>query len=99
MPPKLEPGDVLTVWRLDRFGRSMSHLLATIEDLTARGVGFKALRGSVDTTEATGRLVLRLLASLAEFERQLIQERVSAGREAAKARGRRFGAPITAAYS
>lgn len=88
---ELEAGDVLVVWKLDRFGRSTSHLLTTIKDLTVRGVGFTCLTQPIDTTNATGRLVITILAALAEFERELAKERISAGLQAAKARGRQLG--------
>ncbi|MBU4214770.1 MAG: recombinase family protein [Actinobacteria bacterium] len=89
----LLPGDTVAVWRLDRLGRSMSHLLATIDSLTARGVGFRSLTENIDTTTAGGRLVLGIFASLAEFERQLIRERTVAGLAAARSRGARLGRP------
>ncbi len=90
----LQPGDVLVVWRLDRLGRSMSHLLQTIESLAARGIGFRSLQdGSIDTTTATGKLVLGMFSALAQFERELIRERTLAGLKAARARGRKGGRP------
>jgi DNA invertase Pin-like site-specific DNA recombinase len=89
----LRPGDVLMVWKLDRLGRSMRHLVNVIGDLEARDIGFKALTGDIDTTTPTGRLLLGILASLAEFERSLIVERVRAGMAAAKARGVHCGRP------
>jgi DNA invertase Pin-like site-specific DNA recombinase len=88
---ELEPGDVLIVWRLDRLGRSTPHLLSTVESLTKRGIGFKSINGAIDTTDATGRLVLIILAGLAEFERELTKERIAAGLASAKARGARLG--------
>ncbi len=90
----LRKGDVLVVWRLDRLGRSLAHLVETVDKLAARGVGFKVLSGhgaAVDTTSASGRLVFGIFASLAEFERELIRERTVAGLAAARARGRRGG--------
>ena len=90
----LRKGDVLVVWRLDRLGRSLAHLVETVDTLAARGVGFKVLSGhgaAVDTTSASGRLVFGIFASLAEFERELIRERTVAGLAAARARGRRGG--------
>jgi len=88
----LRPGDTLIVWRLDRLGRSLKHLIQTIDDLTKDGVGFKCLTGvDIDTTTPTGRLVLTIFAGLAEFERELIRERVMAGLEAARARGHTGG--------
>ncbi len=90
---RLGPGDVLVVWRLDRLARSLRHLLQLIDDLDRRGVGFKSLTESIDTTTATGRLVLHLFGALGEFERDLLRERTAAGLEAAVARGRRGGRP------
>ena len=90
----LRKGDVLVVWRLDRLGRSLAHLVETVDTLAARGVGFRVLSGhgaAVDTTSASGRLVFGIFASLAEFERELIRERTLAGLAAARARGRRGG--------
>lgn len=86
-------GDTLVVWRLDRLGRSLSHLLSVVEGLTARGVHLKSLTESIDTSTATGRMVLGIFGALAEFERSLIQERTRAGLEAARARGRKGGRP------
>ena len=90
----LRKGDVLVVWRLDRLGRSLAHLVGTVDGLAARGVGFRVLSGhgaAVDTTSASGRLVFGIFASLAEFERELIRERTVAGLAAARARGRKGG--------
>ena len=88
----LQPGDVLVVWRLDRLGRSMPHLVALIADLQARGIGFRSLSdGVIDTTSASGELVFHLFSALAQFERRLIQERTAAGLQAARARGRKGG--------
>lgn len=89
----LLPGDVLVVWRLDRLGRSMGHLVSTIDSLAERGVGFVSLTEGIDTTTASGRLILGIFASLAEFERQLIRERTIAGLAAARERGSRPGRP------
>ncbi len=91
MLESLLPGDVLVVWKLDRLGRSLRHLVEVVEDLAAKGIGFKSLRESIDTTTAGGKLVFHIFASLAEFERELIVERTNAGLEAARARGRKGG--------
>ena len=86
-------GDTLVVWRLDRLGRSLPHLLSTVSDLENRGVGFKSLQEAIDTTTSGGRLVFQIFGALAEFERNIIQERTQAGLVAARARGRRGGRP------
>lgn len=90
---ELNEGDTLVVWRLDRLGRSLPHLVATIDNLTKRGVNLKSLHEAIDTTTPTGRLMVHLIASLAEFERELTIERTIAGLEAAKARGASLGRP------
>ena len=90
---QLRPGDTLVVWKLDRLGRSLRHLVDTIAALADRGVGFRSLQESIDTTTPGGKLVFHIFAALAEFERDLIQERTSAGLAAARARGRRGGRP------
>lgn len=91
---KLKTGDTLIVWRLDRLGRSIRHLIDMIEDLRQRGVGFKSIcDGAIDTTTASGELIFNVFASLAQFERRLIQERTKAGLTAARARGRMGGRP------
>ena len=88
----LRKDDILVIWKLDRLGRSLKHLLATIDDLTKRGVGFKVLQGApIDTTTSQGKLMFAMFAALAEFERDLIRERVVAGLTAARARGRQGG--------
>ena len=88
----LGPGDTLVVWRLDRLGRSMTHLVTVIEELLGRQVGFRALcDGTIDTTTASGELIFHLFSALAQFERRLIQERTRAGLAAARARGRQGG--------
>lgn len=87
----LRPGDTLVVWRLDRLGRSLSHLLATLDGLTARGVAFRSLAEGMDTSTAQGRLLAQLLGAFAEFERALVRERTRAGLAAARALGRRGG--------
>ncbi len=86
-------GDTLVVWKLDRLGRSLQHLVETVRDLGDRGVGFKSLQESIDTTTSGGRLIFHIFASLAEFERDLIRERTTAGLSAARARGRKGGRP------
>jgi DNA invertase Pin-like site-specific DNA recombinase len=87
----LREGDTLVVWRLDRLGRSLPHLLQTVADLEARGVGFQSCHESIDTTTATGRLVLAVFGALADFEKSLIVERTRAGLAAARARGAKPG--------
>ena len=85
----LMPGDTLVVWRLDRLGRSMAHLVTLIEGLLHRQVGFRSLGdGAIDTTTASGELVFNIFSALAQFERRLIQERTRAGLLAARARGK-----------
>jgi DNA invertase Pin-like site-specific DNA recombinase len=88
----LAPGDLLVVWRLDRLGRSMTHLVTLIEGLLQRQVGFRSLSdGAIDTTTASGELVFHIFSALAQFERRLIQERTLAGLAAARARGHHGG--------
>jgi len=90
----LQSGDILVVWRLDRLGRSMRHLITLVEDLRSRGVGFRSLNeGAIDTTCASGELIFNIFSALAQFERRLIQERTKAGLAAARARGRNGGRP------
>lgn len=84
-------GDILVVWKLDRLGRSLTHLIDTITSLEERGVGFRSLTENIDTTTSSGRLIFHLIGALAEFERNLIRERTMAGLEAARARGRKGG--------
>ncbi len=86
-------GDILVVWKLDRLGRSLPHLVETVHTLSTRGVGFKSLQEQIDTTTSSGKLIFHLFASLAEFERDLIRERTNAGLTAARARGRKGGRP------
>ena len=88
----LEPGDTLMVWRLDRLGRSMSHLVTMVEELLSKKIGFRSLcDGAIDTTTASGELVFNIFSALAQFERRLIQERTQAGLAVARARGRKGG--------
>ena len=88
----LQRGDTLVVWRLDRLGRSMRHLVNMIEELKERGIGFRSISdGMIDTTSASGELVLNIFSALAQFERRLIQERTKAGLAAARARGHKGG--------
>jgi len=89
----LRPGDTLVVWRLDRLGRSLRHLIEAVTGLNERGVGFRSLRESIDTTTAGGRLVFHLFGALAQFEREIIRDRKVAGLTAARARGRVGGRP------
>ena len=87
----LRESDTLVVWRLDRLGRSLKHLIEVVGDLGERGVGFKSLQESIDTTSSTGNLVFQIFGAMAEFERNLIRERTQAGLAAARARGRKGG--------
>lgn len=92
----LREGDTLIIWKLDRLGRNLHHLVNTVHDLTGRGIGLKVLTGhgaSIDTTSAAGKLVFGIFAALAEFERELISERTKAGLASARARGRKGGRP------
>ncbi|MDD9996643.1 MAG: recombinase family protein [Rhodospirillaceae bacterium] len=92
----LQPGNTFVVWKLDRLGRNLKHLVTTVDKLHDRGVGLRVLAGTgaeIDTTTANGRLVFGIFASLAEFERELIAERTRAGLAAARARGRMGGRP------
>ncbi|MFZ2173318.1 MAG: recombinase family protein [Rhodococcus sp. (in: high G+C Gram-positive bacteria)] len=90
---QLRPGDTLVVWKLDRLGRSLQHLLETVSLIESKGAGFRSLTEQIDTTTPTGRLIFNVFASIAEFERDLIKERSAAGREAARALGRVGGRP------
>lgn len=93
----LRKGDTLVVWKLDRLGRDLRHLVNTVHDLAERGVAFRVLTGhgaSIDTTKPAGKLVFGIFAALAEFERELISERTKAGLASARARGRKGGAPF-----
>jgi DNA invertase Pin-like site-specific DNA recombinase len=87
------PADTLVVWKLDRLGRSLPHLVETVRDLIAQGIGFKSLQENIDTTTSGGKLIFHIFASLAEFERDIIRERTGAGLSAARARGRMGGRP------
>ncbi|MQM29475.1 MAG: invertase [Candidatus Accumulibacter phosphatis] len=87
----LRDGDVLAVWRLDRLGRSLPHLIETIGALEARGIGFRSLMEAIDTTTSGGRLIFHVFGALGQFERDLIRERTKAGLTAAAARGRKGG--------
>ncbi|WP_144663222.1 recombinase family protein [Paenarthrobacter nicotinovorans] len=88
-----EPGDTLVVWRVDRLGRSLIDVLNTVNLLQGRGVALRSLSDGIDPTTSTGRLMLNMLATLADYERELITERVNAGIAAAKANGTKFGRP------
>jgi DNA invertase Pin-like site-specific DNA recombinase len=87
----LRAGDTLVVWRLDRLGRSLRHLIDTVTKLQEKGIGFKSLTESIDTTTTGGKLVFHIFGALAEFEREIIRERTLAGLQAARARGRHGG--------
>lgn len=92
----LRSGDTLMVWKLDRLGRNLRHLVNVVHELTERGIGLKVLTGqgaAIDTTTASGKLVFGIFAALAEFERELISERTTAGLASARARGRKGGRP------
>ncbi|HZK82059.1 MAG TPA: recombinase family protein [Humisphaera sp.] len=90
---KLKKGDVLVVWRLDRLGRLLAHLIEIIDGIGNAGAGFASLSESIDTTTAGGRLVFHMMDALAEFERSLIADRTRAGMKAAKRRGKHVGRP------
>ena len=90
---QLRSGDVLVVWKLDRLGRSIQHLIETIKSLQEKKIGFKSLNENIDTTTSGGKLVFHFFSALAEFERELIKERTHAGLAAARARGRFGGRP------
>lgn len=89
----LREGDVLVVWRLDRLGRSLQHLIETVALLEERGIGLQSLQESIDTTTSGGKLIFHIFGALAEFERQLIRERTQAGLASARAKGRKGGRP------
>jgi DNA invertase Pin-like site-specific DNA recombinase len=89
----LREGDILVVWRLDRLGRSLKHLIETITALNNRDIGFKSITEAIDTTTSGGKLIFHIFGALAEFERDIIRERTQAGLNAARARGRKGGRP------
>lgn len=89
----LRPGDTLVVWKLDRLGRSLKHLIEMINQLNLKGVFFKSLQENIDTSSSGGKLTFHLFGALAEFERDIIRERTKAGLEAARSRGRVGGRP------
>jgi len=93
MIDNLRSGDVLVIWKLDRLGRSLNHLIGLVNELMERDIGLKSVNDPIDTTTPQGRLSFNLFASLAEFERDLIRERTQAGLSAARARGRSGGRP------
>ncbi len=86
-------GDTLVVWRLDRLGRSLKHLIETITNLNNRKIGFRSITEHIDTTTSGGKLIFHIFGALAEFEREIIRERTNAGLQAARARGRKGGRP------
>src|SRR3954454_13123444 len=87
----LRAGDTLVVWRLDRLGRSLRHLIDTVTELQDKGIGFKSITEAIDTTTSGGKLVFHIFGALAEFEREIIRERTNAGLMAARRRGRTGG--------
>jgi DNA invertase Pin-like site-specific DNA recombinase len=89
----LRAGDTLVVWRLDRLGRSLRHLIDTVTTLHEKGIGFKSLQENIDTTTSGGKLVFHIFGALAEFEREIIKERTQAGLASARARGKVGGRP------
>ena len=89
----IRKGDTLVVWRLDRLGRSLKDLIERITDLHSRNIGFKSLTENIDTTTSGGKLIFHIFGALAEFERDIIKERTTAGLTAARARGRKGGRP------
>ena len=91
----MREGDTLVVWKLDRLGRSLAHLIQTVKTLSDKNIGFKSLQENIDTTTSSGQLIFHIFASLAEFERELIRERTRAGLKAARVRGRLGGRPPT----
>ena len=89
----LREGDILVVWKLDRLGRSLKHLIQVVNDLSEKNIGFQSLQENINTTTSGGKLIFHIFASLAEFERDIIRERTQAGLNAARARGRLGGRP------
>src|SRR5258708_5246551 len=89
----VRPGDTFVVWKLDRAGRSLKHLIDLLNKLKERGIDFISLTEKIDTTTPGGKLIFHMMGALAEFERDLIRERTNAGLEAARARGRKGGRP------
>ncbi|MFC1717374.1 recombinase family protein [Candidatus Poribacteria bacterium] len=89
----LREGDTLVVWRLDRLGRSLKHLIDQVNQLKERKIGFRSLTESIDTNTSNGKLIFHIFGAIAEFERDLIRERTKAGLAAARARGRKGGRP------
>ncbi len=87
----LRKGDKLVVWKLDRLGRSLGHLIETVNALHEKGIGFQSFQENIDTTTSGGKLVFHIFGALAEFERDLVRERTQAGLAAARARGRKGG--------
>nr|WP_265099148.1 recombinase family protein [Vibrio campbellii] len=95
----LRKGDALVVWKLDRLGRSIQHLIESINHLKGKGIGFRSLQESIDTQTSGGKLVFHIFSALAEFERDLIRERTNAGLEVARARGKKGGRPKSLSQS
>lgn len=91
---QLRDGDTLVVWRLDRLGRTLMHLIKTVKELKDKNIGFKSITESIDTTSISGQLIFHIFGALAEFERAIILERTMAGLKAARARGRLGGRPV-----
>ncbi|MEI8234257.1 MAG: recombinase family protein [Verrucomicrobiota bacterium] len=89
----IRPGDTLVVWKLDRLGRSLRHLIDTVAELQAKGIGFCSIQENIDTTTSGGKLFFHIFGALAEFERDIIRERTNAGLVSARARGRLGGRP------
>jgi len=95
---QLREGDILVIWKLDRLGRSLKHLVELVHELNEKGIGLQSINDPIDTTTSQGRLVFNIFASLAEFERDIIRERTQAGLKAARARGRVGGRPKGSLY-